>query len=123
MVVGQWRFRFRSWSSSLPAAAEIRAKIPSQSQLQIETCGWIHIGCITGLNRNRREYPKMLRIFEIFAVLALCLGGQIVLGEKAPPTPALPKPINVTRFVPSGQGRTIQIALAEEAPPTPTLPK
>jgi hypothetical protein len=49
----------------------------------------------------------MLRIFKIFAVLALCLGDQIVVAQEAPPTPALPKPINVTRFVPSGEGRTI----------------
>ena len=50
---------------------------------------------------------KMLRISKIFAVLALCLGDQIVVAQEAPPTPALPKPINVTRFVPSGEGRTI----------------
>ena len=48
----------------------------------------------------------MLRIFKIFAVLALCLGDQIVVAQEALPTPALPKPINVTRFVPSGEGRT-----------------
>ena len=49
----------------------------------------------------------MLRIFQIIAVLALCLGDQIVVAQEAPPTPALPKPINVTRFVPSSEGRTI----------------
>ena len=49
----------------------------------------------------------MLRIFKVLAVLALCLGDQIAVAQEAPPTPALPKPINFTRFVPSGEGRTI----------------
>lgn len=49
----------------------------------------------------------MLRTFKILAVLALCLGNQVVLAQEAPPTPALPKPVNVTRFVPTGEGRTI----------------
>jgi len=49
----------------------------------------------------------MLRIFKTLAVLALCLGDQIVVAQEAPPTPALPKPTNVTRFVPTGEGRTI----------------
>jgi hypothetical protein len=49
----------------------------------------------------------MLRIFKIAAVAALCLGDQAVEAQEAPPAPVLPKPVNVTRFVPSGEGRTI----------------
>jgi hypothetical protein len=49
----------------------------------------------------------MLRTFKILAVPALCLGGQISAAQEGPPTPALPKPINVTRFVPTGEVRTI----------------
>jgi hypothetical protein len=30
-----------------------------------------------------------------------------VVAQEAPPTPALPKPINVTRFIPTGEVRTI----------------
>jgi len=59
------------------------------------------------LTENEREYREMLRILKILAVLALCLGDQIVLAQEAPPAPALPKPTNITRFVPSGEGRTI----------------
>jgi hypothetical protein len=50
---------------------------------------------------------KMLRIFKTLAILALCLGDQIVVAQEAPPTPALPKPTNVTRFVPTSEGRTV----------------
>jgi hypothetical protein len=49
----------------------------------------------------------MLRILKMFAFVALCLGDKIVVAQEAPPAPALPKPISVTRFVPSGEGRTI----------------
>jgi hypothetical protein len=49
----------------------------------------------------------MSRIFKILAFLALCLGSQIVLAQEAPPIPAMPKPTNVTRFIPSGEARTI----------------
>jgi hypothetical protein len=49
----------------------------------------------------------MVWVFRIPAVLALCLGSHIAAAQEAPPTPAMPKPINVTRFVPSGEGRTI----------------
>jgi hypothetical protein len=49
----------------------------------------------------------MQRISKILGLLALCLGDQVVAAQEAPPTPALPKPVNVTRFVPSGEARTI----------------
>jgi hypothetical protein len=49
----------------------------------------------------------MLRIFKILAVLALLSAEEVAVAQEAPPTPALPKPINVTRFVPSNEGRTI----------------
>jgi len=49
----------------------------------------------------------MLRVFNVLAVLAVCLGNHIAVAQEAPPTPAFPKPINFTRFVPSGEGRTI----------------
>jgi hypothetical protein len=49
----------------------------------------------------------MSRILTILSIPALCLGSQIVVAQEAPPTPALPKPINVTRFVPTGEVRTI----------------
>jgi len=49
----------------------------------------------------------MPRIFKILGVLALCLGDQAVIAQEAAPTPALPKPLTLARFVPSGQGRTV----------------
>jgi hypothetical protein len=59
------------------------------------------------LKQKPRGVPKMLQTFKILAVLALCLEDQVVVAQEAPPTPALPKPLNVTRFVPSNEGRTI----------------
>lgn len=49
----------------------------------------------------------MLRVFKKLTVLAFCLGDHVVLAQEAPATPAMPKPVAISRFVPSGEERTI----------------
>jgi hypothetical protein len=49
----------------------------------------------------------MMRILRNVAAFAWYLGGHVVLAQEAPPTPAMPKPVAITRFVPSGEERTI----------------
>ncbi len=49
----------------------------------------------------------MLRTFPILAILALFSGDQAAVAQDAPPPPSLPKPVSVTRFVPSGEARTV----------------
>jgi len=49
----------------------------------------------------------MMRVFKGLAAFAFCLCGEMAVAQEPPATPALPKPLPVTRFVPSGEERTI----------------
>jgi hypothetical protein len=55
----------------------------------------------------------MQRIPKIMTVLALCLGDQVVVAQETPPKSALPKPVSLSRFVPSGEGLTIGTVAAQ----------
>jgi hypothetical protein len=61
---------------------------------------------------TRRGGLTMARIVAVAVVLAWGLGGPAVVAQEGPPTPALPKPVSVTRFVPTGEERTIGSVVA-----------
>jgi hypothetical protein len=53
---------------------------------------------------------RMMRIFKILSVLSLFLTGPTALAQEPaaiPTTPSSPKPIQLIRFVPTGEERTI----------------
>ena len=49
----------------------------------------------------------MLRILKILAVVASCLVDHMAVAQEGPSSPDLPIVRKFTRFVPSGEGRTI----------------
>jgi hypothetical protein len=83
-----------------------RRKRPAPIHSLFSACqtslGSAEFSCISS-----REFREMLRIFKVLAVLTLSLVGQIAVAQEPPPTPALPKPLSVTRFVPSGEEWTV----------------
>ena len=51
-----------------------------------------------------------MRIFKVLSILALFLAGPVALAQEPaaiPTTPSSPKPLQVIRFVPTGEKRTI----------------